>query len=363
LVHEVSSPAATQGHDEIVFPSLEEQAVFTPARPVTSGSIHLIRRGIFAILALFLMIGGMAPVVLAAPSLPVGSGIEYSQNVDWMSPEMAASLDIGMNVMVPTWIPAPFSGVAPSVSASGGYYQLYWMIPGGAPTFLYIEGTVGGSLPAGSPADLNKPLSINASVQGWDAIHDIGIPSGSDTPIYDQVWWIANGVLYTVSSSNMSGSDSLSLANSLVVLQPPVAAQPDPPTEPPYVPPVEPEPVVEQPVVEEPVYEAPVVEEPVAPEVATEPRSVDTGTVSEPNVVVVEAEAEPVTVESGEGGSVEESAQMETAGSESPGPWSPDRFDADVPSDGTSGPMPPVIGGDGTGGLYDTAVPNILFRP
>jgi hypothetical protein len=287
------------------------------------------------------------------------------QNVDWMSPETAASLDIGMNVMVPTWIPAPFSGVAPSVTAAGGYYQLYWMVPGGAPTFLYIEGTVGGSLPAGSPADLNKQLSVNASVQGWSAIHDIGIPAGSETPIYDQVWWVANGVLYTVSSNNMTGSDSLSVANSMIVLQSPVAAQPDPPTEAPYVPPVEPEPVepepvVQQPVVEEPSYEepvseAPVVDEPAAPVVTSEPRSVDTGTVSEPRVVVTEEAV------GSNGGDTETDGTGTSSGGA--GPWSPDRFDSDLPSDGTSGPMPPVIGGDGTGGLYDTALPNIRFRP
>src|SRR5699024_4106608 len=139
-----------------------------------------------------------------------------------------ASLDLPLDVMVPTWVPEPFNEVAPSVSGSGGYYELYWMISGGAPTFLDIQGTVGGSLPTGSPADLNKQLSVNASVQGWDAIHDIGIPAGSETPIYDLVWWVANGVLYTVSSNNMTGSDSLSLANSLVVLQPPVSEEAPP---------------------------------------------------------------------------------------------------------------------------------------
>ena len=44
------------------------------------------------------------------------------------------------------------------------------------------------------------------------------------TPIYDAVWWIQGGVLYSVQSRNMTGSDSLSLANSLVAFVPPAAA-------------------------------------------------------------------------------------------------------------------------------------------
>jgi hypothetical protein len=150
------------------------------------------------------------------------------QNVDWMSPDQAARLALSFPVMVPTWIPGPFGG-APSVQAGGGYYSLYWMNAGGAPTFLQISGEVGGGMPVGSPADLNVRLSVNASVQGYDAIHDV-------TSIYDNVWWVAGGVLYTVSSNNMTGTDSLSLANSLVALQPPAVeptattAPPPPPT-------------------------------------------------------------------------------------------------------------------------------------
>ncbi|MDQ3523773.1 MAG: hypothetical protein M3451_01820 [Chloroflexota bacterium] len=137
-----------------------------------------------------------------------------AQNVDWMTADQAATLDLSFNVMVPNGIPAPFAG-SPSMSASSGYYSLYWVNYGGAPTFLQITGEVGGSLPAGSPADLNQQLSINASVQGYEAIHDV-------TSIYDNVWWIAGGVLYTVSSNNMQSTDSLSLADSLIALQPPV---------------------------------------------------------------------------------------------------------------------------------------------
>lgn len=151
-------------------------------------------------------------VTMASPRLAA------AQNVDYMSSDQAAQLDLGFSVLVPSWVPAPFGG-SPAVQASGGYYSLYWMNGGGAPTFLQVTGEVGGALPAGSPADLNNQLFINASVQGYDAIHDV-------TSIYDNVWWIAGGVLYTVSSNNMTGTDSLSLANSLIELAPPAAADP-----------------------------------------------------------------------------------------------------------------------------------------
>lgn len=146
--------------------------------------------------------------------------LAVAQNVDWMSTEEASRLDVGIPVLVPSWVPAPFGG-SPAIQASSGYYSLYWMNGGGAPTFLHITGEAGGSLPAGSPADLNNQLFINASVQGYEAIHDV-------TSIYDNVWWIAGGVLYTVSSNNMTGADSLSLANSLIALDVPVYV---PPTE------------------------------------------------------------------------------------------------------------------------------------
>lgn len=160
-----------------------------------------------------------------------GSRVVHAQNVDWMSADQAAALDLTFPVMVPGSVPAPFSG-SPSISGGGGYYSLYWVNYGGPPTFLQITGDVGGSLPAGSPADLNEQLSINASVQGSDAIHDM-------TSIYDNVWWISGDVLYTVSSNNMTGTDSLSLANSLIALQAPVAEEPEPPAEEPASEPAE----------------------------------------------------------------------------------------------------------------------------
>lgn len=175
------------------------------------------RRGMFAILSL-LMAFAMVTPANSARELP--NARVAAQNVDWLSPEQASALALDFPVLVPTWIPAPFGGT-PSISASGGDYSLYWMISSDAPTFLQITGKVGGVLPAGSPADLNVQLFVNASVQGYEAIHDV-------TAIYDTVWWVMGGVLYTVSSQNMTGSDSLSLANSLIPLQAPVISEPEP---------------------------------------------------------------------------------------------------------------------------------------
>ena len=175
--------------------------------------------GLMVILA-FLVTPLSTTSVLAAPGTGSDAERSVAQNVDWMTADQAARLALDFPVLVPSWIPAPFGG-APSIQASSGYYSLYWMISGGSPTFLQVTGEVGGGLPAGSPADLNNELSINSSVQGYDAIHDV-------TSIYDNVWWIAGGVLYTVSSNNMIGTDSLSLANSLVALQQPSAPEPEP---------------------------------------------------------------------------------------------------------------------------------------
>jgi hypothetical protein len=172
---------------------------------------------------------------VAAPGAERATFHRAAQNVDWLSAGDASRLDLDFTVLVPSWIPAPFGGT-PAIQGGGGYYSLYWMVSGGPPTFLQVTGEVGGSLPAGSPADLNNQLSINASVQGYDAIHDV-------TSIYDNVWWVAGGVLYTVSSNNMTGTDSLSLANSLIALEQPAAPDPvDEPTPPPVDDDPEPEP-------------------------------------------------------------------------------------------------------------------------
>lgn len=345
-------------------------------------------------MALLFMSAGFVQGVVAGPSNAGTTSISAAQNVDWLSPDSATYLaGSGIDVLVPSWVPDPFGGFAPELYAGGGTYSLYWIVTGGAPTFLQITGTAGGGMPAGSPADLNVQLSINADVQGYDAIHDIGIPEGSDTPIYDQVWWVAGGVLYTVSSNNMTGSDSLSLANSLISL---AAPAPELPTEPAVVDEPISEPTVDEPT-SEPVSDeptdAPVVDEPTSEPVVEEPTSepVDTsidaadttdvvaGDASEPAETTVDQPVDQGT----EGTTAEESAEpdaqpteqsaseaapadtgsasdatdsTETSGNDQ---WSPGKYDVDAPSDGTSGAQPPVLGGDGTGGTQDNSVPRI----
>jgi hypothetical protein len=265
-----------------------------------------------------------------------------------MSSETASYLgSIGMDVMVPSWIPSPFTGVAPDVYAGGGSYSLYWMAPGAPPTFLHITGVVGGAFPDGSKADLNVPLSINESVQGWPAIRDIGVPAGSSTPIYDQVWWIVDGVRYSVESNNI-GTDSLTIANSMLHLDVPVYQEPAAPV---YEEPAAP--VYEEPT-SAPVYVEPVYEDPTsAPEVSEQANDEPAGGSSTTSI-------------GGSTGSTGDTSTSSSDGEESAssGPWSPDRMDGNVPSDGTAGPRPPVIGGDGTGGIFDTSLPRIIdVRP
>lgn len=128
----------------------------------------------------------------------------------WMDADTAAQLTAGFDVLVPGWIPAPFSA-QPDVSASNGFYEIYWVITGGDPTFLDITGTVGGSIPDFSWYDRNNELQQNADVGGVPAYRDL-------TPIYDNVYWQVGDVVYTVSSQGLTETDSLSLANTLVPL-------------------------------------------------------------------------------------------------------------------------------------------------
>ncbi len=282
--------------------------------------------------------------IMAAPGAP-SSQVFLAQNVDYISTDAGYALDLGFPVLVPSWIPSPFGG-SPAIDAGGGYYGLYWMNGGGDPTFLHITGQVGGGLPAGSPWDLNNELFINASVMGYDAIHDV-------TPGYDAVWWIMGGVLYKVESRN-SGTDSLSLANSLIAFVPPAYTEPEPePTLPPVEPTPEPvyeepvTPVVEEPVVEEPVFEEPEVTDPGT----TEPVATESPAVETPGESTIQEET--VTEPQGEGTDTvvpEESVLPTNSTSDGTGQSS-------VSSDGTGGPTISVIGGDGTGGTIDVYVP------
>jgi hypothetical protein len=338
---------------------------------------RLLSRGVAVTVAALLAGGSLGPVSVAAPVNDATITFAQHQNVDWMSSGTASYLgSIGMSVMVPSWVPSPFTGVAPDVYAGGGSYSLYWMAPGTPPTFLHITGVVGGGLPDGSKADLNIPLSINTEVQGWPAIRDIGVPAGSSTPIYDQVWWIADGVRYSVESNNI-GTDSLTIANSMLLLTAPAPVEPTAPpvVEPPYVPPTAPP--TAPPVAETPVWQEPVTQSPTAPPpVSTSPGPDAPAPTSQP---VTGSSSAPSAETGGSGGGSTLPTTSVTSGETSSGsagtstsssdesedaPWSPSKMDAGFPSDGTAGPRPPVIGGDGTGGLYDTSLPRIMFdRP
>jgi len=314
------------------------------------------------------------------------------QNVDYLGAD-ASRLDLDFQVLVPTFVPAPFG--IPSVSAGSGSYSLYWMVEGGPPTFLYVTGEAGGSLPAGSPYDFNNELSVNARVQGFEAIHDV-------TPDYDAVWWIANGVLYSVESMNMTGSDTMSLANGLIPLAaPPVTdetspepteGEPDPTVQPPDAidpslpgipPPLatkpaattesEPAPTAESRQTAEPeptspatgVASTPTIESTEQSDVSVSGETIPAGTPAPTTVAPVAGEvltatpsaaATPGAVNAPESSPVATPGGMSSDGTGSPVIPSDGTGSPIVPSDGTGGPPPPTTGSDGTGGTSDLSL-------
>ncbi len=289
-------------------------------------------------------------LVFALVAWPVVDRINHqdssAQTVGWLSAESESYLtSSGIPVMVPSWLPGPVSGSAPEVYAGGGSYSIYFYAGN---SFLYITGVAGGGFPAGSEANLNVQLSVNASVMGYPAIHDLGIPEGSDTPIYDKVMWIADGVFYTVSGNGLD-TDSMTIANSSAILYP-QAAEPEAP-------------VVEEPVVEEPVYEEPVVTAPQDSGVvdeSTQPSGSNDVPVSSGNT---DSGTSQGTSTESTGGSSTDSSSDSTSGESTlqptaegasddgtGGAWYTGNGVDEGPSDGTSGAVPPFLGGDGTGG-------------
>lgn len=253
--------------------------------------------------------------------IPVKSPVS-AQGVGWLSDDSVSYLtSSGITVMVPSWVPGPVNGVAPEISAGGGSYGIYFYYSG--TTFLYITGVAGGGFPGGSEANLNVPLSINASVQGYSAIQDIGIPEGSSTPIYDKVMWIQNGVLYTVMGNGLD-TDSLTLANSSVALYAPAPPAPT---------------------------DVPVVSQP-------DESSSSSSTTSSNSSVTSGNTGSTVQTSSGT------SDPTEVAPTPTP-TLSSDGTDGAIypsptePTDGTSGPIPPVTANDGTGGAWLS--PNEFF--
>ena len=169
-----------------------------------------------ALVLVGLLTGNLAGNSRAAPVKPGRSLHALAQSTpDWMSADSAAQLAVGIDVLVPWSLPAPFSG-EPQISASSGYYSLYWFIGGGSPTLLQIIGEAGGTIPAYSKYDRNVELVANATVNGVTAYHD-------QTPIYDLVYWQIGNVVYSVESQN-SSVDSLTIANGLAAISPPVGS-------------------------------------------------------------------------------------------------------------------------------------------
>lgn len=146
----------------------------------------------------------------AAPNQVPEKAAAAQIDPDWLSPSITVRLAVGIDVMLPEIVPAPFES-EPTVEAWDGYYSLYWLIPGTPPTYLLITGEAGGTIPDYSAYDRNVQLEVNANVQGYDAYHDL-------TPVYDLVYWQVGNVVYSVESRNLLDTDSLTLANILALL-------------------------------------------------------------------------------------------------------------------------------------------------
>lgn len=250
-----------------------------------------------------------------------------AQGVSWLSDSSVSYLtSSGIPVMVPSWLPSQVAGVTPEIYAGGGSYSIYFYGSGGS--FLYITGVAGGGFPGGSEANLNVQLSINASVMGYPAIQDIGIPEGSTTQIYDKVMWIADGVFYTVNGNGLD-SGSLSLANSSTVLYAPAPPQ------------------VEQP----PVVTAPPTTSGTVDETnrgsTTQSQTTSNQTTSGSSSV---PEGSSNTSGSQTTGASETPAAVRRGGDGTGGPWYTGNGVYEAPSDGTSGAVPPFMADDGTGG-------------
>lgn len=265
-----------------------------------------------------------------------------AQSVSWLGPDSTSYLtSSGIPVWVPSWLPGPVAGTSPEIYAGGGNYSIYFYGAGG--TFLYITGVAGAGFPGGSEANLNVELTVNASVAGYPAIQDIGIPEGSDTPIYDKVMWIAGGVLYTVSGNGLD-SGSLSLANSSVVLQAPAAPAPTDP-------PVYEEPVVEQPPVQTGGQNSGGSQQVTEPSTGQNTSTNTSGASSSSNGNANQS----IQSSTGTTGVIDESVETpESTGvgdDGTGGPWYTGHGVSDLPSDGTAGPIPPRISpDDGTSG-------------
>lgn len=261
------------------------------------------------------------------------------QSVEWLSDDSVSYLSSsGVPVMVPSWVPGPVAGSTPEIYAGGGSYSIYFYFSG--TTFLYITGVAGGGFPGGSEANLNVELSVNASVQGYPAIHDVGIPEGSDTPIYDKVMWIADGVFYTISGNGLD-TDSLTLANSAIALyaDAPVATELPPESDLGVD-------TSEQTVAnnaENVTTDDDPAENADAPDESTDATESSDSTTSESDNI-----SDNNAAESSESNSAPQPTNVSSDGTG--GAWFVGMEVNDDASDGTAGPPPPILDDDGTGG-------------
>ncbi|CAA9549454.1 MAG: hypothetical protein AVDCRST_MAG87-743 [uncultured Thermomicrobiales bacterium] len=358
--------------------------MFQPPSPAPRPArvVRTIRSGLFLALVLAATFSaGLAPGAAAPDAVTLTRS--SLQNVDYLDADTARRLDLDFPVLVPSYVPAPFSG-APAVRGGGGFYSLYWMVPGAPPTFLNITGEVGGSLPAGSRDDFNNELFINDTVRGVDAIHEV-------TSTYDDVWWIADGVLYSVQSLNVQGTDSRGLANNLIALEPPPPATepvdeetPEPtqgapgPTDParPGNPPVATREAPSTNEAEPPAQAEPTVTTDAPPnppslgtDAGTTPPNQDPepanggtssgrapgATPSSNSGAPTSDSGSPATPEPSLAGSesTESTPSNATPGAGSAGALSDGTGASLLASDGTGGAAPPIAGSDGTGGTTD----------
>lgn len=194
----------------------QRESLVTDTRGISEPPRRPIQGSWFAVLLITLLVTLMPGL----GSGQAGARAMIAPTPSWMDADTAARLELDFDVLVPGWIPAPFSE-QPSATATGGFYELYWVIIGGDPTFLDVTGQVGGDIPDFSWHDRNNELQQNGEVGGYAAYRDL-------TPIYDNVYWQVGDVVYTVSSQGLTGTDSLSLANALVRVEPDVEEVPPP---------------------------------------------------------------------------------------------------------------------------------------
>lgn len=161
------------------------------------------RRLLVALALLTALLVPLAPIPtpVAGPVRPAAAQAAPG----WMTAEQRALFTNGWPALVPSSVPEPFASVTPTITVTGDSYRLYWVVFGGAPTFLEVQGYLNGYIPAGSEYDRNVELVIDSSVRGNPAYRDL-------TPVYDAVFWREGTPSYWARAQNL-GVDIVSFAN------------------------------------------------------------------------------------------------------------------------------------------------------